>query len=263
MAKNKLKELTPKLKKNAILENLENIPESFFEFASNGISNYSLNETKIGITADVSPRALNRWIIKEVVYVENSDKGKIKRFNRLESIWVKIVVKLRRLGVSLDDLKYIRTQLFNYTVEEFCLFKFKVLNVILEAPEYLIIDDDHGVGFYSYKDYSDKAAKGHLYDHINLRFIDYIREEFPNNNFGTNFGIREVDEDVEKVTLLFYLKTNDFEEMRITLSDGDTRLITNSSELKLNKSLLKTVQNWEFKSISIQVNDEVKFSIEN
>lgn len=259
----KYRELTPKLTERAILHELGNIPTSYFEFTNNEISNYSLNYTKTGITAEVSPRALNRWIEQGVVVIDNADKGKTKRFNRLESIWIKVAVELRKFGVSLEDLKYIRTQLFDYTVEDFNMFKFQILLNILEKPKYLIISEDKEAGFYTYEIYADKVSKGFLFSHINVRFIDFIREEFPNNNFKINFGIKDIDENVEKVSLLYYLKTNDFQEMRVILSDGDTRLITSSSELKSNQPLLEVIQNWEFKCIKIQIDDEAEFIIEN
>jgi hypothetical protein len=263
MNTDKLKKLTPKLKKKGIIDEIGNTPTSFLEFASNEVSSYNLNYTKTGITANISPRALTRWIEQGVVVINESDKGKTKRFNRLESIWIRIAVQLRKFGVSLENLKYIRTQLFDYTVDGFCMFKFQVLQNILENPKYLIINEDHGIGFYPYKNYATLSEKGYLYSHINIRFIDFIREEYPNNNLNLNFGIKNIDDNVEKVSLLFYLKTNDFEEMRITLSDGDIRLLSNSSELKKNTKLLSTIQNWEFESIKIQINDEAEFIIEN
>lgn len=259
----KLKEVTPKIKQKAILEELESIPNSFFEFTNNDISNYSLNYTKTGITSSISPRALNRWIEQGVVVIDDSDKGKTKRFNRLENIWIKIALELRKFGVSLNDLKYIRKQLFDYILEDFNMFKFKVLKNILDTPEYLIIDDEHQVGFYPYKYYAERVSKGSLLSHINIRFIDFLREEFPNNSFDSNFNIKKVGEDIDKVSLLFYLKTNAYTEIRITLSDDDTRLLNNSSELKNNKNLLKAIQNWTFQTIEIQLDDEVKFIIEN
>ncbi|MBV7440758.1 hypothetical protein KRX57_04935 [Weeksellaceae bacterium TAE3-ERU29] len=260
---NKLRELSPELNKQAVFEELEGIPASFFEFINNDISNFSLIETKTGITADVTPRALNRWIEKAIVNVNNSDKGKVKRFTRLESIWIKIVVQLREFGVSLKDLEYIRTQLFDYTIENFCLFKFKVLYAILYQPEYLVIDNEHQVGFYSYKGYSDKVSKGYLFSHINIRFLDFIIQEFPNSNFKAKFNIKDIENNVEKLSLLFYLRTNAFKEMRITISDGDVRLLSNSFELRYNDDLLKAIQEWSFKSVVIQINKDTKFVIEN
>jgi hypothetical protein len=260
---NKLNEFSPKIKKKAIKHELGYAPTSFIQFTNNDISSYSLDEDKARISANVSPRVITNWLQKDVIKIDDSDIGKIKRFSKLENVWLNLVIDLRKFGVSLNSLKYIRTQLFEYTVDGFYLFKFKVLQSILGNPEFLIINDNHEVGFYAYQYYADKVAKGHLYSHINLRFIDYIRSEFPDNNFNIDFGIKDIDEDVEKVSLLFYLKTNEFKELRITLSDGDTRLITNSSELKINKDLLKIVQAWVFKSIVIKINDEVEFIIEN
>lgn len=260
---NKLNKLSSRIKKRAIESELSYAPSGFIQFTNNDISNYSLNETKTRMTANVSPRVITNWLQKDVIKIEDSDIGKIKRFSKLENIWLNLVIDLRKFGVPLNSLKYIRSQLFEYTLDDFHLFKFKVLQSILRNPEFLIINDSHEIGFYPYNYYADKVAKGHLYSHINLRFIDYIKLEFPNNNFNIDFGIKDIDENVEKVSLLFYLKTNDFKEIRVILSDGDTRLITNSSNLKINKELLKIIQDWRFKSIVVQINDEVDFVIEN
>ncbi len=258
----KLKGFSPKINKRAIEELVGNAPISFFEFSDNDVSNHSLIYTKTGVTSSISARALNRWIEQGVVIINDADKGKIRRFNRLENIWIKIAIELRNFGVSLSNLKYIRKQLFDYRVGDFNMFKFKILKNILYAPEYLVVNEEKEIGFYSYKNYSEKVLKGFLFSHLNIRFIDYICEEFPDNNLNTNFGIKNFDDDVDKLSLLFYLKTNDFQEMRITLSDGDTRLLTNSSELKNNKSLLENIQNWNFKNIQIKVDDESVYRIE-
>lgn len=259
----KLKKQSQYIKKRAFIEELEEMPISFFEFNNSNISNHCLNEIKSGVTANISARTLNRWTEQGVVIIEESDKGKTRRFNRLENIWIKIALELRNFGISLNDLKYIREQLFNYTVEGFNMFKFKVLKNILTTPEYIVINEHHQVGFYPYNHYAKLASKGHLLSHINIRFIDYIREEFPNNNLNIGYGIKDFEEDVNKVSLLYYLKTNDFKEIRITLSDGDTRLLNNSLQLKDNSELLEQIQNWNFKAIKIIVDDATEFMIEN
>jgi len=255
--------LFPGIKKRAIIEELNNIPKSFIQFSNDNISNYCLNEVKSRINADVSPRVLTNWIKEGVINVDSSDKGKIKRFDKLESIWLKLVVDLRKFGLSLSSLKYIREQLFSYVVDDFCLFKSKVLLAILNNPEYLVIDEFNNVGFYTYKHYGERASKGALISRIVIRFIDYVKEEFPNNNISHKFRIDGVDDDADKVALLYFLKTNDFIEMRINLSDGDTRLITNSATLKDNKSLASIIQKWKFESISIKINEETSFNISN
>ncbi len=259
----KNKALFPKIQKEAVKEALESVPDSFIHFSNDDISNYCLDQVKSRIKADVSPRVLNNWIREGVIEIEESDKGKIKRFNRIENIWLDIVVDLRKFGVPLKALKEIRKQLFSYEVSSFCLFKFKVLHNILSNPEYLVIDENHTVGFYPYKTYSKLAEKGALLSHINIRFIDYVKSEFLNNNISANFNIKNIDGDVEKVALLYFLKTNSFNQIKIELSMGDVRLINDSSSLKNNTELINSIENWNFKSIVVEVNNETEFIIKN
>lgn len=259
----KLKEQSPKIHRSAIIEELQNIPISFYDFTNNDVSNYSLNEIKTRTTAEVSPRVLSNWIKKEVVHVDSSDMGKVNRFNRLESIWLNLVVDLRKFGLPLQALKYIREQLFNYTIEGFSMFKFKVLKIILDSPEYLVINEDYQVGFYSYELYANQAKKGNLLPHLALRFEDYIKEEFPDNSIHLKFNINDIEKDVEKVSLLYYLRTNDFNDMLITLNSGEKVSISNSKEIKENKQLLQSIENWSFKSIEIKINEGAEFLINN
>ena len=132
------KEHLDKLDQNSVLEILEDIPESLIQFSANPILNYCL-EKKFGLKDKPSPRVLNNWVKNGLVKVDENDKGKVKRFDRLESIWLNIVVELRDFGLPLDSIARTRKILFDYQLKGFSLFKFQVLNCILRKPQTLVV----------------------------------------------------------------------------------------------------------------------------
>ncbi len=259
----KLKALSPLINKKAIIEELKKAPKSYYEFTTGEISTFCLNQVKSSLKVDLSPKVLSNWVKAKVANINKSDRGKIKRFSRLENIWLRIAVDLRSFGIPLKSLSYIREQLFSYDVEDFNSIKFKVLTSILGNLEYLIIDSNMQVGFYSYQRYSELSAKGYLLPHMTLRLIDYIRDEFENNLLDTSFSIENYQNDIDKLTLTYFIRTNDFESLKITVSPDDVRLIENATQLNQENSISKIIKEWDFESIEIQIDDSHVYTIIN
>jgi len=83
-------------------------------------------------------KSLNNWINSGIVSVDEEDKGKIKRFDRIESIWLSIVVEARKFGIPLDTIKQARKDLTT-SVENFSLLKFSIIDTLMRTPKILMI----------------------------------------------------------------------------------------------------------------------------
>ena len=71
------------------------------------------------------------------------------------------------------------------------------------------------------------------------------------------------DENVEKLKLLFYLKTGEFKCIKFFLNEFDVRYIENSKHLLDNKELTCILSNWEFLKAEVLVSDEVSVMIKS
>jgi len=257
----KLRSLQDKLNQQFVKEIYDDLSEEFIHFTNSEIVNYHLNELKFTAKNKQSSRVLNSWINSDILFVQEEDKGKNRRFDRLEIIWLNIIIEARKFGIPLDALKQTRRDLLQSPIENFSFLKFSVLGEILGISKVLMIYEDGYVNILSVEAYSKTFKNAVFPAHLNFRLLDFIKTEFPNNSFHQDFLIQDVYNSEERMTLLYFLKTGDYKSIKIFLEEGDVRLVENSNLLIHNKKLLEVISSWTFKKIEINVNDELKLNI--
>lgn len=236
-------------------EILNNISDEFIKFSRNKTVNYCLDK-KSGLKGSPTPRVLHNWETIGLVKVDKKDKGKIKRFDKLESIWINILVEMRAFGMSIGSIQRTRNLLFKYVFNDFTLFKFYILESIIQEPQILMIYKDGGANVFPKKAYFEQLEKGMFYPHLSLNLGVFIEPEYPNHSLEKEFSIDAPYENLEKTKLLFFLKTGGFQYMKVKLSDGDIRYIENVKMLLKSEDVLQAFSNWEFEEINISIDDD-------
>lgn len=255
---NKLKEFQVKLHKQVVKELYEELPDSFIQFTNTDLINYCLRQIKVGTKSNQSARVLNNWIDKGVVFVNQEDIGKNKRFDRIESIWLNIVVEARKFGLPIESLRRLREDLTFSPVPNFSLLKLSILESIFDRPRVLLIYEEGLSSVLSPEIYAKKIPRGEYPTHIFVNFLDFIKSEFPNNALDFDFKIQDVYSSVEKMTMLYFLKTGDYKAIQLYLKDGDVRLVENSSDLAKNIELMKVISSWSFVKAKITLEDQTE-----
>ncbi len=255
------KTLQDRINQNSLREIYEELPDSFINFTNSDVINYCLHQIKVGTKSEQSARVLNSWINNEIIFINDEDKGKIRRFDRLESIWLSIVVEARKFGIPLESLKQTRKDLTLSPVKGFSLLKFSILDTILRKPKILMIFENGFSNVMSLEVYTKYISKGIFPTHVNFKLQDFIALEYPNNALDLDFKIKNVYDNDEKMALLYFLKTGDYKSIKLYISDKDVRLIENSKLLIQNKELMTSISSWSFKKAEIFVTDEIKITI--
>lgn len=255
------KEQIERINELALREIYEELPDSFINFTSSEVVEYCLHKVKTGLKSEQSARVLNSWINNDIIAVNEKDKGKIKRFDRLESIWLSIVIEARKFGLPLEALKVARKDLLESPIPNFSLLKFSVLDTILRTPKALMIFEDGYTNIKSLESYSKVINHASYAPHLNFKLRDYIAKEFPNNSFDVDFQIEDVYDNPEKMIMLFFLKTGDFKSIKLFADENDIRLIEKSNILKENKDLMKIISSWTFNKAEISLSDTLKIII--
>ena len=249
------KEFIAKIDNRVAHEILNNISDDFIKFSRNKIVKYCLSK-KSGLKDNPTPRVLHNWEKIGLVKVDKKDKGKIKRFDKLESIWINILVETRAFGMSIESIQRTRNLLFNNIFNDFSLFKFYILESIIWKPQILIIYKDGNSNVYPKDIYLQEYAKGIFLPHLSLDLNTFIEPEYPTHSLDREFKIHSPYENTEKIKLLFFLKTGEFQHMKVKLSDGDIRYIENVEMLFKSKDVLQAFSNWEFQDIIISIDEE-------
>lgn len=253
-----LKHYQDKLNDESIAELVENTPPSFLQFSNSPTIQLNLMEVKTGRKTNQSARVLHNWIQQGIIKVEKSDKGKINRFSRLESIWLNIVIEARKFGLSLESLQQSRKELFQAPIPNFSILKFFVIDSILRKPKILLVTSEGHTNFLSLESYSKWVATGHIGPHLSLNLLHFIQPEFPDESFEADFGILEAYNDPNKCKLLYYLKTGDFKAIKLYINSQDVRLIENSPMLMKNFEILNIIKNWNFQKAIITTRHDVE-----
>ncbi|MDR0228736.1 MAG: hypothetical protein LBI72_06700 [Flavobacteriaceae bacterium] len=259
----KLTHLQTQIELEALHERYEDLPTVFLQFLNNDILKYCFENYKTGIKESQSSRVLNNWINVGVLKVNSEDKGKNKRFSRVENIWLSIVVESRKFGIPLENLKKAREYLLESPIRNFNLLKFGIVQTILQRPQMLMLLDNGDVSLLSYNTYQKwMNNKRSFPTHINFSLLDFIKQEYPRNALDINLDIEGAHEDINKLKLLYFLKTGDYKYMKVYLADHDVRIVEDSIILSSNKELKRIIENWSFQKIKIVINEEVETLIE-
>ncbi len=247
-------ELSDRIIQHSVEEKLSELPE-LIRFSRNKTINYCLSK-KVGLKDEPNPRVLVNWVDKNLVEIAPQDKGKIKRFDKFESTWINILVELRGFGLPLDVLQKTRKLLFDYKFDDLSLFKFKFINTILRKPQTLVVFRDGDTRILATETYLEMYKKNGLLPHLSLNLADFIKQEYPNNSLDQNFDISDPIESPEKMKLLYFLRTGDYQFMKVRLSESDVRYIKNIDMLLKSDDVLKAFSEWNFEEITISIDDE-------
>jgi hypothetical protein len=238
-------------------ELFDRYPNELIQFANNKILNYCFTK-KLGSHDSPSARVLNNWIKTDIVQIDENDKGKIKRFDLLERIWINLVVEMREFGLPLEAILKARSILFKEFIAGLSLFKFQVLNTILNDNQTLVIYKDGDVRILASSSYAEVSNRGMFLPHLNFSLRQFIELEFPNNNLSESFGSTGLTHSLSKLKLLYFLKTGDFKSLKIEITEGDIRFIESSSSLVISEDIQKSIDRWTFKKITVLIDEETE-----
>lgn len=254
----RLKKDQKSIHSKAILETYEELPETIIQILRNSVLKYCLEERKTGIKEKYSARVINNWINNSILKVDNQDKGKIKRFNVLENIWLNIIFEARKFGMPLPILKQVREDILESPIKDFSLLKLAVFCSILYKPQILILYPEGNASITSYELYANRIHTRMLREnHIVIDVLGRIKEEFPQNILDKDLSINDSINDTNKLKMLYFLKTGDYQQIKIYVSDDDIRIIENSQNLLKNKELIQVISNWKFAKAEIKIDNEV------
>lgn len=251
----KLKELQKDIKQKARQEQ----KEEFIQFLLNS-SDFNIDaiEDKYKPDLDISntSRTLNHWAENGII--PPVEKGKQKRYDRVETIWIEIVITLRDFGLTLDAIKNVKYELFDKTHQELGLsmLHYAFLHSILVEPYILMVYANGNVNFMSKSKYLDYQSEIEeiLPPHIYINLLNIAEKLYPHNSFTqiTN-GTQIAKLNDKEIKLLYFLRTGDYESIKIRLKNGEAYLLEGTKKVNANTNSIKAINNCEFQDIEIKM----------
>lgn len=260
----KIKEDTKRFNEELQKEFYENLPRARMSLIKDKALNHILCGTKYSKSEDIPARILNNWLKEGVIMIEEVDTGKVKRFTKLQCVWLNIVEEARKFGMSLEDLKVAYNEIMYSKIPYFNYLKMGVINAILSEQQILSLEIG---GICTIRSLSTQKRFDELSRFkspclsLSLEFL--MAKEFPKLNLDLKIDIEGLDEDKEKMLLLFLLKTGSYLNMKIYLDKTDVRYIEEAEAIIGNLELYEIVSKWKFDRIEILLEDGQEAVITN
>lgn len=250
----KLREFQVDIEERCRKEQRENLTKELIELVLDKDLKYSFQELKDRKIAKQSARVLSYWVKKEVIQPATRVKeGGWFYFDRTESIWIDVVTQLREFGLDLGKILNIRDTLFKEKVKDFKLIDFCLMHSIVREPYLMIVYSNGKAGFMTARQYGEIIATEALSPHIVFNFYFLAKSIFPNNNFEIAQKDVETVLTATEMKLLYYLRTGDYEEIQVKLSDGEIYLMEASRKIDPKDTISKIIKEANYQSIQIKV----------
>ncbi|NDW11082.1 MerR family transcriptional regulator [Dysgonomonas sp. 520] len=254
----KLKEKQKELEEKVRQEQMENMSKELISFVLDGDLTHSFREEKIRKVTEQSKRVLSYWVKKGLIHpAEREKEGAWFYFDRTESIWIDIITQIREFGLDLDKILLVREALFQKVVESFRMIDFCLMHSILKESYLMIIYADGKTGFMTTSLYAETISSENLPPHLVFNFFHLAKNIFPNNNF--TLGLKDpktADLSSSEMKILYYLRTGDFQEIRVRLKDGETYLVEATRKIDVSNKLIDVIREAKYQDIEIKVENE-------
>jgi hypothetical protein len=251
----KLKAIQEELEEKVYQEQMENLSAELINFVLDKDLKHSFQEEKVRKTTEQSKRVLSYWVKKGIVKpAQRTVEGGWFYFDRIESYWIDIVTQLREFGLDLDKIAIVRTTLFHEEAYRFRMIDFCLMYSILRQPYLMIIYANGKTGFMTAKQYSQVISVTSLAPHLVFNFYTFAKEIFPNNQFSLGLKNPESAElTLAEMKIVYYLRTGDYQEIKIRMKDGETYLIEATRKVDLPKKIIDVIRDAKYQDIEIKV----------
>lgn len=230
---------------------------SRYILASEQIGEY-LEFEKTRKKVEQSARVLNNWAQQGLI--DPPDEGKKRTYNKLEGVWIDLVTQLREFGLGLDKIKAIRIELFgkkNNDNSKFSPIKYAILYSLMIEPYIVMVYADGTINMMPKSKYIEYLGDEFILPlHLSINMLVTSQKEFPQNNFTELVNDGDITLLTEKeLELLYYLRTGDYDEIKVRMDKGDTYLIEGSKKLNADTKVVDIINNYAYQDIEIKVRD--------
>jgi hypothetical protein len=194
----------------------QNISESFRSDLCQKIV-ASFRERQLTLhTTHLSYRTLSHWDSLGLINCERDEKKGWRRFNLIERLWVEIIFTLRKLGLSLDQIRLVKPFFFKKISEKawltyaeyYCLSAY-----LFERPTRLIILDEGQAEFLDYSESKKLDSLSTVGNYISLN-LNSLLSEILSNSLKVESGLQKNLADYQ-LEICEVMECEDFDFLKI------------------------------------------------
>lgn len=205
-------------------------------------------------------RVISHWSLNNLFIVDYEDENnelKWKRFSFTDIIWIEIIKELRKYGLSLEKILYLKKFIIDQPVKEPHYFEYQVFLTMARTPVSLLVyEDGYGIFISIEEDFSNQYIKGYLNHHLkksSFIVIDINRlvtKLFPLKNSLPEFTSL-VNLNNDEVELINFIRFNTFDEVVVKLQSGKLKRFEGKKKEPLEADLLDIMKQEKYQKIEV------------
>lgn len=247
----KLVLLQPELEEKSKQEFFKELPKALIDFVISDVIKENLIIDRARKNFDASPRVLNNWKNNGLLPGKLKE-GEWHKFNKIESIWLMLIEELRAFGLSLDAIGLVKNKILNSKVKGFSPLEFAVMRSIVQEPMNLLVLQNGESYLMTREQYVKYLEDEFLPPHISISILSLSKKEFPQNVFDTIEPNRKAVLTEKELQLLYFIRTGEFDSIKIVMKEGEIYLIESQSKIPLNKKLIDIIKQASYQNIEIK-----------
>lgn len=202
---------------------------------------FNNRSNKLNINS-VSYRTLNHWEKSKLIDVERGEDGTgWRKFSLMDTVWVHLIVELRKFGVSIENIKHIKDQLTDtsnrpsvYPWLEF----YTAFILSFRRPVYVMIVDEFRVLIATNLEIESALIIGSLGNHIRISLHDILRNIFKIREVKIEWDMK-TELSSSEMQLILELRTGQYRSIAAKMKDG--KMIRLEKEAIANKKSLHEI----------------------
>jgi DNA-binding transcriptional MerR regulator len=227
------------------------IGESYSPTPINQLSN-ALHLKKFSVKdLGLSYRIVNHWSQLGIIGDAKDRKNSWRKFNTIEFIWVKLVMKLRKFGLPLKDIKFIK----DLVLPEDAFFSNLEVHIgwsILNYPVGLVVFEESFAEVIKFSQLEElkKEYNSQSFIYIDLNaitlpvFIDYFNTT-PLSQYFTKLSSKELK-------IFELIKKGNYEEIKVTYERGIPKIFYGKESVNNREKIIDILKSEDFQDILIK-----------
>ena len=195
---------------------------------------------------DFTYRVYNHWEAHNLLDTDRGKKGGgWRRFSIIDIIWINIISRLRKFGVSIENIKKVKNSLSNLSQDKLGQFPqlefFVTMFFCHKYPFYLLVFESYEAELVTPHQLVLSETSHQLDNFIRINIHNIIQKMYPKKDLTTaNESILQLNE--QESVLLFEIRTGLFKEMVVRMKDKKIIRLDGkvaNPEKKLHKILMQ------------------------
>jgi len=213
---------------------------------------YSLKNTH------VSYRVINHWCKLGLVQDSRKKQTKWRKLSLSDLVWIKIIGRLRKFGLSLNKIKKVRQELFYSPIKKTTRihqFEMYIGHAMLKRPCLIIVFEDGSADIGLFSEYKARIELiGGLKSHLIINLNDIVQEIFSTKDITPKYT-SGTELNTEELSLMLAIRSGNYKSIKIRFKDKSIKLLELEKEETTQKRINQILKENNYQDIQLTQSD--------